>query len=176
MILACCIWKASSSPRIWLAPPSYFRSAADQGNPDAQYALASLYKEGKGVAKDLAEAARLLGAAALAQHPDAETEYAIALFNGSGVAKDEAQAAALFRKAALHGSPIAQNRLAHILAAGRGTPANPTEAIKWHLIAKAGGNGDPSLDRFAAEQTPEVRAAAQRAAQPWLLGLTATRS
>ena len=98
-------------------------------------------------------------------------EYAIALFNGTGVTKDEAKAAALFRKAALRGSPIAQNRLARIFTVGRGAAVNPTEAIKWHLIAKAGGNGDPYLDQFAAQQTPEVRAAAEKAARPWLAGL-----
>jgi uncharacterized protein len=95
-------------------------------------------------------------------------EYAIALFNGVGVAKDEARAAVLFRKAALRGSPIAQNRLARLLSIGRGAPANPAEAIKWHLIAKAGGSSDPYLDQFVAGQTPEIRAAAEKAAQPWL--------
>ena len=42
--------------------------------------------------KDEREAARLLGAAALAGNTDAEVEYGIALFNGTGVAKNEAAA------------------------------------------------------------------------------------
>src|SRR5262249_36756274 len=112
------------------------------------------------------EAGRLLAAAALAENLDAEVEYAIALFNGAGVAKDEAKAAALFRKAALRGSPIAQNRLARLLSVGRGATPNPTEAIKWHLIAKAGGDGDPYLDQFAAEQTLR-----RRARRFWAIGL-----
>ena len=70
---------------------------------------------------------------------DAEVEYAIALFNGTGVAKNEAAAAKYFRHAALSGSPIAQNRLARMLATGRGVAPDPVAAIKWHLIAKAGG-------------------------------------
>jgi uncharacterized protein len=109
--------------------------------------------------------------AALAENPDAEVEYAIALFNGTGVAKDETRAVALFRRAALRGNPIAQNRLARILSTGRGTPANAAEAIKWHLIAKAGGNSDPYLDQFAARQTPDIRAEAEKAARPWLAAL-----
>ncbi len=149
-----------------------FRAAAQQGNSEAQYALATLYKDGKGVEKDPVEAARLLAAAAIAENPDALVEYAIALFNGTGVTKDESKAAALFRKAALRGSPIAQNRLARLLSVGQGAAANPTEAIKWHLIAKAGGNGDPYLDQFAAQQTPQVRAAAEKAARPWLAVLS----
>ena len=53
--------------------------------------------------------------------------------------KNETAAAQLFLKAAHRGSPVAQDRLARILMAGRGLPADPTEAIKWHIIAKAGG-------------------------------------
>jgi hypothetical protein len=52
--------------------------------------------------------------------------------------------------------------------AGRGVPADATEAIKWHLIAKAGGASDPELDVFAGKQTPQVRDAAQKAANKWL--------
>ena len=55
--------------------------------------LATLYKDGRGVEKNEAEAARLLAAAALAgENPDAEVEYAIALYNGTGVTKDEVRA------------------------------------------------------------------------------------
>jgi uncharacterized protein len=155
-------------PQDFTRAAELFKAAAQQGNAEAQYALATLYKDGKGVEKNLTEAARLLAAASLAENLDAQVEYAIALFNGTGIAKDEAKAAALFRKAALRGSPIAQNRLARLLSVGHGAAINPTEAIKWHLIAKAGGNGDVYLDQFAAQQTPQIRAAADKAAQPWL--------
>ena len=52
--------------------------------------------------------------------------------------------------------------------AGRGMPADPTEAIKWHIIAKAGGASDPDLDVFAAKQPADVRDAAQKEADKWL--------
>ncbi len=152
------------------------RVAADAGNPEAQYALATFYKEGTGVEKSIDKAVRLLQAASLADNVDAEVEYAIALFNGTGTPKDEPRAIALFRKAAMRGSPIAQNRLARILAAGRGVPADPVEATKWHLIAKAGGASDPSLDDFVQKQAPETRAAADKAAKPWLDFIAQARS
>jgi TPR repeat protein len=161
-----------------------FKMASQHGSAEAQYALATLYKDGKGVEKNPREAVRLLGAAALAENVDAEVEYAIALFNGgieedvSGKkifvglpGRDKVRALALLRKATLRGSPIAQNRLAWLLSIGDGTAMNPTEAIKWHLIAKAGGKGDPELDQYVAKQTPQIRAAAEKAAQPWLLVL-----
>ena len=83
------------------------------------------------------------------------TEYSIALYNGTGVDKDEAAAAALLQKAARRGSPIAQNRLARVFASGRGLPADPVEAVKWHLISKAGGATDLFLDEFARKQPPK---------------------
>jgi uncharacterized protein len=146
-----------------------FRSAAQAGLPEAQYALATLYKDGRGVEKDLPEAVRLLAAAARADNTDAQVEYAIALFNGTGgVARNERLAATLLAKAARKGNPIAQNRLANILAVGRGVQANPVEAIKWHIVAKAGGVSDIPLDTFVQKQTPEIRASAEKAAKPWL--------
>ena len=39
--------------------------------------------------------------------------------------------------------------------AGRGMPADPAEAIKWHIVAKAGGASDPDLDMFASKQSAE---------------------
>ena len=151
--------------------------AAQAGNPEAQYALATLYKDGRGVPPDVQQATRLMGEAAKADFLDAEVEYAIALFNGTGTSKDEARAAALFRKAAMQGSPIAQNRLARIYAFGRGVPApDPVQAIKWHLIAKAGGNGDLYLDDYMQKQIPENRAAGEQAAKPWLDVIAQSRS
>ena len=109
-----------------------------------------------------------MAAASLADLLDASVEYAIALFNGTGVTKNEPGAVALFRKAAMRGSPIAQNRLARVLAAGRGTTADPVEAMRWHLISKAGGASDTFLDDFAQKQSADTRAAAEKAAKPWL--------
>jgi hypothetical protein len=36
------------------------------------------------------------------------------------------------------------------------------------MIAKAGGVGDIPLDAFGAKQSAEVRAAAEKAAKPWI--------
>ncbi len=106
--------------------------------------------------------------AALADNTDAQLEYAIALFNGAGVARNETVAAAFLKKAAHKGNPVAQNRLANILTIGRGLPADPVEALKWHIVAKAGGISDIPLDSFSQNQPAEVRTAAEKAAKPWL--------
>jgi TPR repeat protein len=150
------------------------RVAAEAGNPQAQYALGTLYKEGRGVAKDMHEAVRLFALASLGDQADAEVEYAIALFNGDGVDRNQKLAAALFRKAALTGNPIAQDRLAIILANGLGLPANPVEAAKWHMISKAAGETDLVLDDFVNKLDAKTRAAAEKAAQPWIAAIQKT--
>ena len=78
------------------------RVAADAGNPEAQYALATFYKEGTGVPKDVEKSVRLLQAAALADNVEAEVEYAIALYNGTGTPREPAR----------RGGAVAQGRQA----------------------------------------------------------------
>jgi len=144
------------------------RMAADAGNAEAQYALASFYREGTGVEKDLEKAVQLLQAAALADNVDAEVEYAIALYNGTGTPKNQTAAVALLRKAATQGSPIAQNRLARVLISGQGAPMDKIEGLKWHVIAKTSGKGDLFLDEAFAQLSPEDRAKVEDAARRWL--------
>ena len=109
-----------------------------------------------------------MGLAALADNTDAQVEYGIALFNGDGVAKNEQAAAGVFHQAALHGNAVGQDRLARILAEGRGAPKNPVEATKWHLISKAGGETNLTLDDFVNKLDPATRAAGEKAAKTWL--------
>ena len=155
-------------PQDFTRAAELMRVAAEAGNPEAQYALGTLYKGGRGVAKDMHQAVYLFGLAALADYTDAEVEYAIALYNGDGVARNQEVAAALFHKAALKNNPVAQNRLAHILSSGLGAPADPVAATKWHLISKARGETDLALDDFVAKLDPEKRAAGEAAAKKWI--------
>jgi uncharacterized protein len=155
-------------PQDFTRAAELLRTAAQAGLPEAQYALGTLYKQGRGVAKDMKEAARLLGLAAIADNSDAQVEYGIALFNGDGVPKNEQAAAVIFRQAALHGNPVAQDRLARILAEGRGAPKNPVEATKWHLISKARGETNLTLDDFVNKLDPATRTAGEKAAQPFI--------
>jgi hypothetical protein len=161
-----------AGPRDREASAKWLAAAAKLGHPTAAYDLALLYMEGqlfpRDFGKDMREAARLWGLAALAENSDAEVEYAIALYNGDGVAKNEPAAAALFRKAAIKGSAIAQDRLARILAVGRGVPADPVNATKWHLISKARGETDLPLDDFVNNLDAEKRAEGEKAAKVWL--------
>ncbi len=44
------------------------------------------------------------------------------------------------------------------------------EGLKWHLVAKTAGRGDPLLDEALAELSPEDRARTEAAARRWLGG------
>jgi TPR repeat protein len=124
------------------------------------------------VKKDTEEATRLLGIAARSGHTDSEVEYGIALFNGTGVAKNESAAAGYFLKAAQKNHPAGQSRLAWMYATGRGIKADPVEAVRWHLIAKAGGNNDQYLEDFMRNMRPSDRAMAESKAKPWIARMT----
>ena len=82
--------------------------------------------------------------------------------------KNQPAAVALLRKAARENSPIAQNRLAWVLVNGQGAPMDKIEGLKWHLIAKTAGKGDPMLDEAFGDLSPEDRAKAEAAARKWL--------
>ena len=148
------------------APPSCCASAADAGSPEAQYALATLYKEGNGVPKDPAAAAKLLGAAARAGNDrGARSNTPSRCSTAPASPRTRAAAAALFRKAAHKGNAVAQNRLARILATGAGCRPIRSEATKWHTIAKAGGASDIWLDKLhAADQGQRAHGARERRA------------
>ena len=45
-----------------------------------------------------------------------------------------------------------------------------TEALKWHLIAKARGAGDPMLDEMLAPLSADSKARAEEAAKRWYSG------
>ncbi len=53
---------------------------------------------------------------------------------------------------------------------------DPIAAIKWHLIAKAGGLADTMLDEFMSKQSAETRAAGEAAAKPWVAVIALSRS
>lgn len=147
---------------------AFFEQAAKQGDPDAAYGFAILLREGTGVEKNRARALTFLRSAAEARHVAAMVEYGIALFNGDGATKDEPEAARLFAKAAAQHSAVAQNRLARLYASGRGVKVNIVEAMKWHILARAGGLSDSWLESKLPSLTAEERVAVEQAVQRFI--------
>lgn len=140
------------------------QTAAEAEIADAQHALASLIKQGRGVAQDDDAAADMMRRAADNGALAGIVELAIMTFNGDGTGKDERAAGKLFTRAATRGNVIAQNRLARMLAAGRGISRNLIDAAGWHLAARSQGLQDASLDLVYEGLSVEDRRKAQNLA------------
>lgn len=118
----------------------YFRMAADAGNADAQYYLATCYVDERGVEKDLQEAIRLYIRAAQQGHKNAQFNLAWSYEQAQGVDQDLKQAAYWYQRAAEQGHIHAQYYLALIYYYAKGllTP-NYEDAFRWfHAAAKQG--------------------------------------
>jgi uncharacterized protein len=155
---------ASSDPDQLQRAVTLLQAAAEAEIADAQHALASLIKQGRGVTKDADAAADMMRRAAANGSLAGVVELAIMVFNGDGTGKDERAAGRLFTRAATRGNVIAQNRLARLLGSGRGISRNLVEAAGWHLAARSQGLSDATLDAIYEGLSPEDRRKAQELA------------
>lgn len=146
---------------------AWLERAALQGQPVAQYRLATLYASGRGVpAADKIKAFRWYLAAAQAGNRKAMSNLAVAYAQGDGTAKNPQEAGRWFLKAAQLGLADAQFDLAILYERGLGVPQNLTDAYRWYVIAAKSGDKE-SKDRVEAlgsQLTTEDRAAAEAAA------------
>jgi len=107
------------------------RARAAQGNPKAQFGLASAYYRGKGVPQDYAEALRWYKMAADQGEPDAEDGLGYMYVAGRGTKQDYAEALRWYKRAAEHGNAKGQFDLATVYDDGIGVPPDYIEASRW---------------------------------------------
>ena len=128
---------------------------ANEGRASAQNALARLYREGLGLARDLGKAAELYQKAALQGDSIAQFALGVYYLQGTGVAKDPKKAVALFRQAADQGNAVAQTNLAYAYEIGVGVEKDLKKALE--LYAKASAQGDQiaqgNLNRLSREMS-----------------------
>jgi TPR repeat protein len=136
----------------------WYRKAADQDFPEAQYDLGSCYSKGEGVPKDKVEAVRWYGKAAGQNLAKAQYNLGVCYRDGEGVAKDETEALGWFRRAAEQNLAVAQYNLGVCYATGAGVAKDEVEGYKWFLLAAA--QGDDSAKKNVA--VSENRLTAQR--------------
>ena len=128
---------------VWAANVPDFREtlqAAEQGNAEAQFNLGNMYREGRGVRQDDAEAVRWYRQAAEQGDAQAQTNLGLMYANGLGVRQDDAEAFGWFRQAADQGFAIAQTNLGVMYDDGRGVRQDRALAQEWY--GKACQNGD----------------------------------
>ena len=112
-----------------------WRPLADKGDAAAQYQIATLYAEGKGVEQSDATAAAWYQKAAEQGHAEAQYNLAVSYAEGLGVKQDDAAAVKWFRRAAEQGMAYAQLNLGILYATKRVSPPDDVEAVKWLELA-----------------------------------------
>ena len=115
--------------------PEPLRRAAEAGNPVAAYEIGTRFAEGKGVARDLAQAAQWYQRAADAGLAPAEYRLGSLYERGQGVVRDEARAVALYRRAADQGNIGAMHNLAVLTSQGAAGVPDAKAALSWFVAA-----------------------------------------
>ena len=100
--------------------------------PDAQFNLGCYYSEGKGVARDHAQARKWFRRAAAQGHVRAQVNLAIQYTDGVGGARNESEGAVWFGRAAAGGDSRAARMLGVMHAEGRGVAKNLSAAAGWY--------------------------------------------
>ena len=124
----------------------WYVKSAKGGVVMSYYRMGQLTEQGRGVAKDAAEAKFLYGVAAaeldvFAQKGDPYSQNTLALMyeNGKGVAQNYAKAVQWYRHAANQDFAEAQFNVGRMFAAGYGVDKNDLEAMSWFRRAAQQG-------------------------------------
>ena len=117
----------------------YIRGA-ELGFPPAQFELAKMYENGKGVGKDYAEAVKWYRKAAEQGNAEAQYNLGACYAIGRGVSKDMTEAVKWYRKAADQRYAQAQCEVGECYYYGKGVNKDYAEAVKWYRAAADQGN------------------------------------
>lgn len=147
---------------------------AEKGDATAQYRIGRMYKKGKGVRPDMAEAAKWYRKAAEQGHADAQYNLGVLYRKGQGVPLDLAETVTWHRKAAAQGHADAQYNLGDLYKRGIGVPQDSIMAYTWMDLAalhytdsersKVAAN---VRDTVASGMTPSQIAKAQKLVREW---------
>ncbi|AOF90804.1 sel1 repeat family protein [Sinorhizobium sp. RAC02] len=127
--------------------PASLSKAATEGDPLALFEIGARYTDGRGVATDLAEAARWYELSAARGFAPAEYRLANLYEKGQGIERDLARARELYEVAANKGNASAMHNLAVLLATGIGTAQPDFDgAAKWFQKASEFGVRDSQFN------------------------------
>jgi len=131
------------------AAASKLKVLSDQGHADAQFYLATMYQEGKGVEQDYKQAAYWLRASSNQGHARAQFNLGNAYKHGRGVDKDDWLALTWWKRSALQSYEPAQYNYGIALLFGRGTRIDEKRALDW--LSKAADNGYAPAQRVMSQ-------------------------
>ena len=135
---------------------SSIMSKAEQGDIEAQYNLAEMYTQGKGVPQDYKQALTWYEKAAEQGDARAQAILGSTYRVGRGVPQDDKQAFYWTKKAAEQGDANAQFFLAGYYYKGKGVLQDYTKAYAWFNLAASQGvyNADQFRDSLIELMTP----------------------
>jgi len=116
----------------------WWRSAAEQGNADAQFALGQHYES----EKNQQAALDWYRIAAIQNHPSACNSLGVAFLKGNGVEEYLYKAFRLFKVGAEKGNAGAQCNLGFMHQNGREIGQNYQEALRWFFLSAKQGNSN----------------------------------
>ncbi len=119
---------------------------AEAGDAIAQFNIGLMFRNGKGVERDDAEAALWYRRAADQGDQDAQFNLAYMYDEGLGVPLDDAEAIRWYRRAAEQGNVDAQFNLAYMYEDGEGVQQNYAEAARWYGKGAAQGHAKSQLN------------------------------
>jgi len=141
-----------------------FRELSEQGNAEAQYNLAILYRQGKGVKQDKKLALEWFEKSAAQGLASAEYYLGNLYDTGDTVTRDPAIAVQWYKKAAEKGNPMAQSNLGVAYANGEGVGQDIVKAYVWFSLAASQGLTAALENRniLKKEMSDELQKNAQR--------------
>ena len=140
-----------------------FKPLAEQGDAIAQYVLAMMYSEGKGVIEDDKEAVKWYRLAAEQGYADAQYNLGVMHERGEGLIEDDKEAVKWYRLAAEQGNAGAQYNLGNKFVNGQGVIQDNVYAHMWWNIAAASGHEKArgNKDIVVKDMTPQDISKAQ---------------
>ncbi len=149
----------------------HWQPLAEKGNPDAQYLLGIIYKNGYGVQVNFLEAEKWFRKSA--GQGDVGAQYYLGVFmeTGKGHPPDFKQAGFWFKKAAQQGYPDAQYRLGKWYSKENGEEHDFVLAYVWFALADANGiqTAKPKIEEIEQQLTSkQLTRARQLAHQVWV--------
>ena len=116
-----------------------FIPVAEKGDAIAQFHLAKMYREGKGISKDYKAAVRWFNLSAAQGNAVSQYHLGVAYSFGLGVVPDYEIALKWYLKSAEQGNAFAQHHLSLLYYFGNGVPEDKKYAYMWAYLASLSG-------------------------------------
>lgn len=143
-------------------------SLSDDGNPQAQYLLATLFEQGEGVTQDIPRSITLLQQSASRDYVPAQARLGEIYLSGNEVLQNFGKAKSWLEKAAMNKSAKGARLLGRVYEEGLVGDKDPARAYAWYEIAVLDGDNqaaslrDALLRKLTATESASGQALARK--------------